>query len=60
MPVRPLRHIGDPVLRRPTTSVESAAVTSPEIQSLIADLVDTMDDANGSGIAANQIGVSVA
>ena len=60
MPVRPICQIGDPVLRQATVPVAADAVGSEEIQSLIVDLVDTMTAANGSGIAANQIGVSLA
>lgn len=60
MPVRPIPQIGDPVLRRATAAVDPVSIDSDDIQALIADLIDTMTAAGGSGIAANQIGVSLA
>ncbi len=59
MSVRPLVHIGDPVLRVPTTPVPVDAIGSAEVQGLIDDLIDTMHDAGGAGIAAPQIGSSL-
>lgn len=56
MSVRPILQIGDPRLRIAAAPVEEAAIASPEIQTLIDDLIDTMRDASGSGIAATQVG----
>lgn len=55
MTVRPIVIHGDPVLHNPTQEV-----TEPvsELQELIADMYETMEVANGVGLAANQIGVS--
>ena len=57
MTVREIVTVGHPVLRQRTTPVDPADIAGPEIQGLIADLIDTMRHANGAGIAANQIGV---
>ncbi len=57
MTVRDILQIGHPVLRQVAEDIDVAEIKSGEIQVLIADLVDTMRDANGAGIAANQIGV---
>lgn len=57
MSVRPIAAIGDPVLRRPTLAVSLEDLASPEIQDLIDDLIETMRDANGAGLAANQVSV---
>jgi peptide deformylase len=57
--VLPLVHVGDPVLRVPTTPVTPEQLASAEVQQLIDDLVDTMRDANGAGIAAPQVGSSL-
>jgi peptide deformylase len=57
MTARPIRSIGDPVLRERATEIDSAEIDTPEVQRLIDDLIDTMRDANGAGLAANQIGV---
>jgi peptide deformylase len=56
--VVPIRIVGDPVLHTPTTPVPVAAdgTLPAELAQLIADMYDTMDAANGVGLAANQIG----
>lgn len=46
---------GDPVLHNPT---ELVTEDISELQELIADMHETMDVANGVGLAANQIGVN--
>ncbi len=53
MAVRPIVLYPDPALLRPTRRVE--AVTD-DIRSLVRDMVDTMYDAPGVGLAANQLG----
>ncbi|KIH72613.1 peptide deformylase [Corynebacterium glutamicum] len=55
MTVRPIVIHGDPVLHNPTQLVTEDV---SELQKLIADMYETMDVANGVGLAANQIGVS--
>src|SRR6478609_3964690 len=57
--VVPIRIVGDPVLRSATTPVPVADDGSlpADLAALITDLYDTMDAANGVGLAANQIGV---
>ena len=56
MTIRPIVIYGDPVLHNPTREV-----TQPveELQELIADMHETMDAANGVGLAANQVGVDL-
>ena len=58
MSVRPILSIGHPTLRRPAVEIEPADITTPEVQQLVDDLIDTMRDANGAGLAANQIDVA--
>jgi peptide deformylase len=55
MAIFPLRTFGDPVLRAATTPVETI---DAGVEKLVADLAETMYDAPGVGLAANQIGVS--
>jgi peptide deformylase len=55
MAVRPLRYLGDPVLREPAQSV--GAVTD-EVRTLIGDMFDTMYAEEGVGLAAPQVGIS--
>jgi peptide deformylase len=52
--VRPIRIIGDPVLHTPTAPVEAFDET---LVALVEDMFETMEAAEGAGLAANQIGV---
>jgi peptide deformylase len=54
--VRPIRIVGDPVLHRPTRTVEEF---DDQLRALVADMFDTMAAAEGVGLAANQIGVDL-
>jgi peptide deformylase len=56
MSVRPIRIIGDPVLHQPTRQVTEFG---DELRTLVADMFDTMQAAEGVGLAANQIGVDL-
>jgi peptide deformylase len=56
MTVRPIRYLGDPVLRRPAKKVSRV---DDSIRRLIADMTESMYAAQGVGIAAPQIGVSL-
>ena len=56
MPVRKILHVGNPLLRERSREVTRDELATSEIQQLIDDLIDTMHDANGAGIAAPQVG----
>jgi peptide deformylase len=56
MAVREIRLLGDPVLRQ---KAEPVAEVDDEIRHLIADMFETMYDADGVGLAAPQVGVSL-
>lgn len=51
--IREIRFLGDPILRRKTVPVERFDV---ELASFLDDLVETMYDAEGIGLAAPQVG----
>jgi peptide deformylase len=51
-----MRRYGDPVLRRRS---EPVGEITPELQALAADMIDTMYDEAGIGLAAPQVGVSL-
>lgn len=53
--LRRIAQIGHPVLRVPARPVPSNAVGSPWVRALIDDLVETMREANGAGLAATQV-----
>ena len=57
MSVREILQIGHPVLAARAEEVAPADITGPHVQEWITDMIDTMRDANGAGIAANQIGI---
>lgn len=57
MTIRKIARMGHPVLRR--TAVPIADPLDPEIQRLIGDMVQTMIDADGAGLAAPQVYESV-
>ncbi|MGC2484649.1 MAG: peptide deformylase [Acidimicrobiales bacterium] len=54
MSILPIRTYGDPVLNTPTTNVEEI---DAKIAALAASMIETMHDAPGVGLAANQVGV---
>jgi peptide deformylase len=47
--------IGDPVLRQPTRELSLAELRQPRWQTFIDDLIETMRDADGAGLAAPQV-----
>jgi len=51
--------VGAPVLRVPAGDVTPEMLASAEIQTFIDDLIETMHDANGAGLAAPQVYRSV-
>ncbi len=54
--LRPILRLGDSILTAPTRPVEAM---TPEIETLIDDMIETMYAAPGIGLAAPQIGVSL-
>lgn len=54
MALRIIRELGDPVLNKPCKEVTEM---TPRIRELIEDMIDTMYEANGVGLAAPQVGV---
>jgi peptide deformylase len=57
MAIREILKMGDARLLRVAQPV--AAYDTPELHALIADMFDTMEAANGAGLAAPQIGVDL-
>jgi peptide deformylase len=54
--IRPIREIGDPVLRTPADEVKNF---DRELAALVRDLLETVDHPGRAGLAAPQIGVSL-
>ena len=57
MAIREILKMGDPRLLRVAEPIQQ--FDTPELQTLIADMFDTMHAANGVGLAAPQIGVNL-
>jgi peptide deformylase len=55
MAIRKIASIGHPVLRQIARPLSREELLSPSMQTFIDDLVETMRDANGAGLAAIQI-----
>src|SRR5438445_632937 len=55
MAIRKIATVGHPVLRELTRKVTKEELAAATMQGFIDDLVETMHDANGAGLAANQI-----
>jgi peptide deformylase len=58
MAVLKVAHLGHPILRRVAEPVPPEAIRTREIQQLIDDMLDTMEDEDGAGLAAPQVHVS--
>ena len=55
MAILKIARMGHPVLLRRADQVPDP--TSPEVQRLVRDMIETMEDANGAGLAAPQVHV---
>jgi peptide deformylase len=58
MAILKVAHLGHPVLRRVAEPVSPEAIRSPAIQGLIDDMLETMAEYDGAGLAAPQVHVS--
>ena len=56
MTIRPIREVGDPVLRTPADEVKNF---DRELSGLVRDLLETVDHPGRAGLAAPQIGVGL-
>jgi peptide deformylase len=55
MAILKVARLGHPVLRQVAQPVPVEAIRSPEVQRFIDDMVDTMREYDGAGLAANQV-----
>jgi peptide deformylase len=60
MAILPICIVGDPVLHNPTeiVALDDDGKAPADVAALLDDMYETMDAANGVGLAANQVGVS--
>ena len=59
MSIRPIVHLGHPALRTPAEPVDLERLAETETQALIDDMLETMRDAGGVGLAAPQLGLEM-
>ncbi len=59
MAVLPIRIVPDPILRRKGIRLAPDQIKSRSIQKLMDDMIETMRDARGVGLAAPQVGESL-
>jgi len=59
MSILKVAHMGHPVLREKAKPIEPAAIATPSVQQLIDDMIDTMREYHGIGLAAPQVHESV-
>ena len=57
MAVLPIVRLGHPALRTPADPVPADRLGTAELRKLVADMVDTMREAEGVGLAAPQVGI---
>lgn len=58
MAILKIARLGHPVLRRVADPVRREAIATPAVQQLIDDLIETMIEHDGAGLAAPQVHVS--
>src|SRR6266849_2563652 len=51
--------LGHPAIRTPAQAIDPAMIKSPEFQRLLDDMVDTMREYSGVGLAAPQVHLSI-
>ena len=57
MAILKVARLGHPVLRQPAEPVSAADIHSAPVQQLIDDMIETMHEYDGAGLAANQVHV---
>jgi peptide deformylase len=57
MAILKVARLGHPVLRQPAAPVPAGEIRSAEFQRLVDDMIETMREYNGAGLAANQVHV---
>ncbi len=58
MAVLKVAHLGHPILRRIAEPIPPEGIGAPAVQQLVDDMLETMEDHDGAGLAAPQVHVS--
>src|SRR5256885_1281288 len=59
MAIRKVARLGHPVLREKTREVTREEISSPEMRRLVRDMIETMHEYGGVGLAAPQVHESI-
>ena len=59
MSILKVARMGHPVLRTPARVLDRTAIRTPPVQRLIDDMIETMEEYHGIGLAAPQVHGSV-
>ena len=59
MAIRKVARLGHPVLRKEAQTVPEEAISGPEVQRLIDDMLETVEEYEGAGLAAPQVHVGL-
>ena len=55
MAILKVSRLGHPVLRRVTENISTQELQAPEMQKFIDDMIETMKEYDGVGLAADQV-----
>src|SRR3989338_6452576 len=58
MAILKVARLGHPVIRKPCQAVPKESIGSPDVQRFVDDMIDTMREYDGVGLAAPQVHVS--
>jgi peptide deformylase len=58
MSILTIARLGNPILREVAEPLTTEEISSPELQSFIDDLLETVKNASGAGLAAPQVSIS--
>lgn len=59
MAILRVAQMGHPILRQPASPVDPAMISTPAFQGFLQDMLETMDEYDGVGLAAPQVHVSL-
>lgn len=59
MTIRKIAQLGEPVLRQRARALDASEIATPFVTELLRDMIETMHDADGAGLAAPQVYESV-
>jgi peptide deformylase len=57
--IRPIVQLGNPLLKARARVLDASELTNEDVQTLARDMLETLNDAGGVGLAAPQVGVSI-